>query len=1031
MLVHSPAAAESVQSAVLPSQNPRLAMPAEDRIDKQAALPRPVWLGGALIAFFGLVFLLLDSPGSPAALAIAALLGGALAWMGAMGLRDRHATERVAHGENVAVTETRLAQKDARIAELEAQEKRHRELIELSSDYAWEQDETLRFTYFSSGAQQRDVFPAQALGKTRFELATQFIEPTADEHRRCLEAREPFRELRYLRVRPDGSTAYFASSGNPIFGEDGRFLGYRGVGRTMTQEFLAQRAARQAEEKFRSLVRTAANWYWAQDRELRFTEIVAASGGEHFTGEEYLGRFRWDMPWVDVAPETWERHREVLANRQPFRDFVLAREQANGRRYVSISGEPLFDAAGQFTGYHGTARDVTEIIQISEALHFAEDRYRVVAQATVSAIWDHDEARQVTRWTEGIDEIFGYHVAGQEMNTQWWLDRVHPDDRNRVMAGYAATVAARGAHMDAEYRFARADGSYAYVVDRGVVLYGGDGLVKRRIGGITDITAQRLAEFALRESEARFRALADSAPVMIWLADEQGRFSYTNALFAEFAAGLEHHAEAASWAQLLLPQDRQGLERAFAEARTTGQPFRCECRVRRGDSVVRWLLLSGTPRSSEDGRALGFVGSGVDITDRRHAEGLLNLQNRTFERVATGSDLDFTLFTLVQALESEMEAGWCGLCRVAEDGQHLLLGPAPSLPPDFQRICEDMEIAEGCASCGTAAFRREPVVVPDIAIDPLWANHRAAALENGLRACTSVPILGRRGEVLGTVAVYYASPMRPPTWDVQLLSAGSALAALALERAQDEAAVKMAQATLEERVIERTAQLEAANKELEAFSYSVSHDLRAPLRTIDGFTQIVSQRYRERLDAEAQAYFDRVRAGCRRMSELIDDLLRLSMVTRGGASRQEVDLSEIARLVVDALQQAQPQRRVMVSVAPGLHVRGDPKLLRVLLENLLGNAWKFTAKKPLAEIGFGALVKDGAVVYRVSDNGAGFDMKYADRLFAPFERLHHRDQFEGSGIGLATSQRVVRMHGGRIWAESAPDQGTQMFFTLA
>jgi PAS domain S-box-containing protein len=989
---------------------------------------RSAWIAGgvAAIAVLGFYVLPLDALGSAL---VAAIGGAAAAWCAAVALQ-RGRIAATARASEPPASDPRLAEQAARIAELEAAERRHRELIELSTDYAWEQDEQFRFTYFSEGAARGGVIPAMALGKTRFELATQFLSVSESEHRRALDAHEPFRDLVYVRLRADGKKIYFATSGNPIFDQAGRFTGYRGVGRTITREILAEMAARESEERFRSLVNTAANWYWAQDQELRFTELVAADGGTDFDGAPYLGRHRWDLPWIGVTPEVWARHRELLAARQPFRDLVLARQQRNGLRYISISGEPLFDAAGAFTGYHGTARDVTEIIKLSEALHLAEDRYRVVAQATVSAIWDHDEDSGSTRWTEGIDEIFGYRVAGQDLSTDWWLDRVAPEDRERVMAGYAAAIAAESPHMNAEYRFARADGSYAYVVDRGVVLYDEAGKVYRRIGGITDITAQRQAEFSLRESEARFRAMADAAPVMIWLADAEGRFSYINAQLAEFVAGLDRHAETESWAHLVLAQDRQTLERSLAEAQTCGEVFRIECRVRRGDGAVRWLLLSGAPRRAEDGRDLGFVGSGVDITERRQAEGLLSLQNRTFERVATGGDLEFTLYTLVQALESEMETGWCGLFRVAEHGGTLRLGPCPSLPHEFQRVTETLAIGEGEGSCGTAAFRREPVVVSDIAADPLWAKHRTAALESGLMACTSVPILGRRGDVLGTLAVYYAKPMRPPTLDVQLLSVGSALAALALERAQDEEVIKVAQASLEERVKERTAQLEAANKELEAFSYSVSHDLRAPLRTIDGFTQIISQRYRERLDGEAQAYFDRVRAGCQRMSELIDDLLRLSMVTRGGVTRQDLDLSEVARLVFDALQQGQPQRRVAVNVAAGLYVRGDPKLLRVLLENLLGNAWKFTAKKPLAEIGFTAQVQDGAVVYRISDNGAGFDMKYADRLFAPFERLHHRDQFEGTGIGLATAQRVVRMHGGRIWAQSAPEQGTEMFFTL-
>lgn len=1006
-------------------------MPAENSA-AQDRMPPSAWLALALaaLALAASVFLPLGGP----LLAIVSAAGGAaLAWLVYCALyRDRNtlASSATVATDPARQVSARLAEYEARVAQLEAEERRHRELIELSSDYAWEQDEQFRFTYFSEGAARGGVIPVMALGKTRFQLATEFINCSAEEHRRTLEAHAPFRDVIYMRLRPGGKKFYFSTSGNPVFDADGRFLGYRGVGKTITREVLAEMAARQSEARFRSLVRTAADWYWAQDSQLRFTEIVVARGEETFDTQAYLGRQRWDLPWLDVPEETWTRHKALLAERKPFQDLVLRRQQTNGLRYISISGEPLFDPRGEFMGYHGTARDVTDIIRLSDALDLAESRYRVVAQATVSAIWDHDEATGLTSWTQGIDQIFGYEVAGRHLPTAWWLDRVHPEDRGRVMAGYAAAVSQHSPKMDAEYRFARADGSYAHVIDRGVILYDREGKVQRRIGGVIDLTAQRLAEAALRESEARFRALAEAAPVMVWMSDAPGQFSYLNAQLREFSGWSNDPEGLKSWSQLVLPADRQVLERSMAEALTTGQPFRVEIRARRSGGAVRWLLLSGTPRQAEDGSALGLVGSGVDITERRHAEGLLNLQSRTFERVATGSDLDFTLYSLVQAIESEMETGWCGLLRVDEEGRRLRLGAAPSLPVEFQRLCDGISIQEGEGSCGTAAFRREPVVVSDIATDPLWAPYRTVALQNGLLASTSVPVLGRQGEVLGTLAVFYPQAMRPPTWDVQLLSAGSALAALALERAADQAAVKASQVSLEERVKERTAQLEAANKELEAFSYSVSHDLRAPLRTIDGFTQIVSQRYREKLDAEAQSYFDRVRAGCRRMSELIDDLLRLSMVTRGGVTRQDVDLSDLARQVVDSLHLAQAQRRVVTQISPGLYVRGDPKLLRVLLENLLGNAWKFTAKKPLAEIGFGASVEEGRVVYCVSDNGAGFDMRYADRLFAPFERLHHRDQFEGSGIGLATAQRVVRMHGGKIWAESAPEKGTKMFFSL-
>lgn len=235
---------------------------------------------------------------------------------------------------------------------------------------------------------------------------------------------------------------------------------------------------------------------------------------------------------------------------------------------------------------------------------------------------------------------------------------------------------------------------------------------------------------------------------------------------------------------------------------------------------------------------------------------------------------------------------------------------------------------------------------------------------------------------------------------------------------------------LEQRVRERTAQLEAANRELEAFSYSVAHDLRAPLRSIDGFSQALLEDYGHQLDEVGQDYLRRVRAASQRMAELIDDLLQLSRITRQPLRVEEVDLSALALQLAGELQQQHPERAVEVRVQPGVVARGDPKLLAVALQNLLGNAWKFTAPRPHAVVEFGVVQAEDGPACFVRDNGVGFDMKYADKLFAPFQRLHKPSEFPGTGIGLATVQRVVARHGGRVWAEAEADRGATFYFTL-
>uniref|UniRef100_UPI00257CC5DB sensor histidine kinase n=1 Tax=Candidatus Borrarchaeum sp. TaxID=2846742 RepID=UPI00257CC5DB len=235
---------------------------------------------------------------------------------------------------------------------------------------------------------------------------------------------------------------------------------------------------------------------------------------------------------------------------------------------------------------------------------------------------------------------------------------------------------------------------------------------------------------------------------------------------------------------------------------------------------------------------------------------------------------------------------------------------------------------------------------------------------------------------------------------------------------------------LNEDLKQRAIELEALNKELETFSYSVSHDLRAPLRSISGFSQALLEDYLDLLDREGQDYLQRVRAASIRMSELIDALLGLSRITRRELRYETVDLSEIAHEIVMELQEAEPERQLKFIITPGLTADCDPRLLRAVLENLLGNSWKFTGKKPIAQIEFGAIAHDGETAYFVRDNGAGFDKAYADKLFGAFQRLHSTDDFKGIGIGLATVKRIIHRHGGSVWAEGEVEKGATFYFTL-
>ncbi|MHB9134575.1 MAG: sensor histidine kinase [Armatimonadota bacterium] len=299
-----------------------------------------------------------------------------------------------------------------------------------------------------------------------------------------------------------------------------------------------------------------------------------------------------------------------------------------------------------------------------------------------------------------------------------------------------------------------------------------------------------------------------------------------------------------------------------------------------------------------------------------------------------------------------------------------------------------------------------------------------------LRQGKAVP--GQEIEILradGTHAIIFdaAAPLRDAAGQI----AGAVVVVQDItELKRTEADLRNLTETLEQRVRERTAALEASNKELEAFSYSVSHDLRAPLRAIDGFSRILYEDYTNQIDEQGRDYLTRVRNAAQRMGRLIDDMLNLSRIGRAEMHQETVELSALAIATLDELRQREPERRVETDIMPGMLVTGDAALLRIALDNLLSNAWKFTSTREVAQITVGMNSMDGERVYYVRDNGVGFEMDYVDKLFTPFQRLHTVEEFPGTGIGLAIVQRIIARHGGRVWAEGALGKGATFNFTL-
>jgi K+-sensing histidine kinase KdpD len=444
--------------------------------------------------------------------------------------------------------------------------------------------------------------------------------------------------------------------------------------------------------------------------------------------------------------------------------------------------------------------------------------------------------------------------------------------------------------------------------------------------------------------------------------------------------------------------------------------------------VLRWVNLVGmTMALAIDATQFIALRTTLQARGERLREGTERLgivSNAAHEFASASGDVD-ALLELVSRRIAETIGDACTVRLISDDREWL--EPSTSFyhrDPAARRVARDVlgserqSVGDGIAGRVAASGNAELVTELDAAAQTALP-FREMLDELGVASVLAIP-LRSNGRTTGVISMLRTERGKPYTIDDQRLAQDLAdRAGLAIDNA-------VLVATLENRVRERTAEIEIVNHELEAFSYSVSHDLRAPLRAIDGFSRALGDDYAELLDEDGRRYLNRIRAGTQRMARLIDDLLGLARIGRAPLKISTVAVSRIANEIIAELRARDPERTVATTVAPGLTARADGRLVAIVLENLLGNAWKFTAKATAATIEVGT--KDGALFVR--DTGAGFDMAYAAKLFVPFQRLHANEEFAGEGIGLATVARIVAHHGGRIWAESEIDQGATFYFTL-
>ncbi|SCZ66505.1 PAS domain-containing sensor histidine kinase [Thiohalomonas denitrificans] len=633
----------------------------------------------------------------------------------------------------------------------------------------------------------------------------------------------------------------------------------------------------------------------------------------------------------------------------------------------------LLDNGAEFLSI---GRDLTRQKNIEAALIDSEARFRRLAENAADMLYRMvlPEGRY-EYVSPASSHLFGYSPEEFYWNPLLIREVLHPDWQEYFQKAWAALLDGR-VPPTYEYQIIHKSGEVRWLNQRNVLVRDTTGRPVAIEGVVTDITDRKRAEDAARSHAGGYTTLLATSHDGFLRLGRSGRILETNDAYSRMSGFTPEELLRLRIFDLEAQESQADTERHIQQLVETGYE-RFESRHRAKDGTIIDVEVSSSYWATHD-QMLAFI---RDITERRRAQTALKAERHRFNGILDALPLYLVLLT------TDFRVAFANRYvreRFGEPGE---------------RHCFELlfDRSEPCKTCRTYQVLNRPEPVE-------W--HR----------------VGRDGRDY----YVYDFPFTDTDGSTLVLEAGLDITDLQ----QAEAEVRQLNATLEQKVNERTTELAAVNKELESFAYSVSHDLRGPLRAINGFSEIFQEDYGKGLDPIARSYLERISTAAEHMNDLIDGLLTLSRVMRGQLRTEPVNLSTLAEALIKEMSEVGPKRCVEWHIDPGLVADGDPTLIRILLQNLVDNALKYTARGKRALISVGEQWQGRQKVFYVKDNGIGFEEQYARQLFHPFERLHANGEYEGSGIGLATVQRIVHRHGGEVWAEGAVDQGAIIFFTL-
>ena len=660
-------------------------------------------------------------------------------------------------------------------------------------------------------------------------------------------------------------------------------------------------------------------------------------------------------------------------------------------RISEASQDELLMALGKVTNQmiESVSREITERKKAEEELREKEAREALILSSLPMAFYTAQPSAPFGRiWvSEQIQRISGFPANNFIADKHLWKSRIHPDDRKRVLNRFE-TISHSGA-VAVEYRWQCADGSYRWFVSQAVLIEDEQGNPKEIIGTWRDVTERKQAEEALRESKEELQTIYNGMVDGVLIATEARKFVHANMAICNMLGYSENELLSISIDDIH-PKDRLAYIidkfKAMAEGKIDfAEGLPCQ----RKDGSIFYADVA-TRRINYKGYSC-VVGFFRDITERRQAE----------------EEIKQSLSLLKATLESTAD----GILVVDKEGKIVSYN---------QRFIQMWRIPQSVIATRddneVLSFVLNQLKEPDIFLSKVKELYSKPESE-------SYDVLDFKD---GRVFERYSMPQQigddvvGRVWSFRNIT----------DRKMAEEEIRKLNEELEQRVIERTAQLETANKELESFSYSVSHDLRAPLRSIDGFSRIVLEEYADKVDDEGKRLLNIVRGSTKKMGALIDDLLALSRIGRKDIEFSKVDMNKLIGAVYEEIRTNMSESQFQFDIGQLPSAYGDPIMIQQVFLNLLTNAIKFTGNKDAAVIEVGGHSGENENVYYVRDNGVGFDMQYADKMFGPFQRLHTDKEFSGTGIGLAIVQRIIQRHGGRIWAEGKVNEGATFYFTL-